>query len=280
MKKNKFGDALVLGLKGIIVGFGGIAPGLSGSVLLIIFGLYQKTLEYLGSIFKDFKKKIYFLLPLVMGMVFGVLLFSKFINYMLEYHEMPTRFAFLGLILGTVPMLYKEVKKNGFSKWYYLVMALTFVLGTLMFRANGGGITQITDPTLLHCIVLGIAVAATAIIPGVDPAVLLSSLGLYELYVRSLANLDLAVLLPMVIGVAGGAVVISFGMTFLFKRFYTFVFSIIFGIFLAMIPNMLNDSCVLGWNFKTVISMVVMVVGFAISMYLSNIQKKSEDGSK
>ena len=62
MKKNKFGDSLILGLKGIIVGFGGIAPGLSGSVLLIIFGLYQKTLEYLGSIFKDFKKKIYFLL--------------------------------------------------------------------------------------------------------------------------------------------------------------------------------------------------------------------------
>ena len=131
-------------------------------------------------------------LPII-GMVFGVLLFSKFINYMLEYHEMPTRFAFLGLILGTVPMLYKEVKKNGFSKWYYLVMAFTFVLGTFMFRANGGGIPQVTDPTLLHCIVLGVAVAATAIIPGVDPAVLLSSLGLYELYVSSLANLDFSV---------------------------------------------------------------------------------------
>ena len=28
-------------LKGIIVGIGGVSPGLSGSVLLIIFGLYQ-----------------------------------------------------------------------------------------------------------------------------------------------------------------------------------------------------------------------------------------------
>ena len=36
-------------LKGIIVGIGGVAPGLSGSVLLIIFGLYQKTLEALGT---------------------------------------------------------------------------------------------------------------------------------------------------------------------------------------------------------------------------------------
>ena len=31
-------------LKGIIVGIGGIAPGLSGSVLLVILGLYQKAL--------------------------------------------------------------------------------------------------------------------------------------------------------------------------------------------------------------------------------------------
>ena len=29
--------------KGIVVGIGGVAPGLSGSVLLIIFGLYQKN---------------------------------------------------------------------------------------------------------------------------------------------------------------------------------------------------------------------------------------------
>lgn len=32
-------------LKGLIVGIGGIAPGLSGSVLLVIFGLYQKTIN-------------------------------------------------------------------------------------------------------------------------------------------------------------------------------------------------------------------------------------------
>jgi len=31
--------------KGIIVGLGGIAPGLSGSVLLVIFGLYEKAIE-------------------------------------------------------------------------------------------------------------------------------------------------------------------------------------------------------------------------------------------
>ena len=58
--------------KGIIVGLGGVAPGLSGSVLLIIFGLYQKTLDALGSLLKDFRKNIRFLLPLVVGITYEI----------------------------------------------------------------------------------------------------------------------------------------------------------------------------------------------------------------
>ena len=49
-------------LKGIIVGIGGIAPGLSGSVLLVILGLYQKAINAIGTLFKDFKNNVKFLL--------------------------------------------------------------------------------------------------------------------------------------------------------------------------------------------------------------------------
>lgn len=100
--------------KGIVVGFGGIAPGLSDSVLLIIFGLYRKTLDSLGNLFRNFWKNVRFLLPLVAGMILGVLLFSKLIDFLLAQYEMPTRFCFLGLILGTLPMIWQEVKKKAF----------------------------------------------------------------------------------------------------------------------------------------------------------------------
>lgn len=259
--------------KGIIVGLGGIAPGLSGSVLLIIFGLYQKTLFALGNLLSDFKKHIRFLLPLLAGMGLGVLLFSKGLNFLLEHHEVPTRFAFLGLILGTVPMLFREVKKNGFSRKYYAVMALAAAFGVWMFLANpDGGLPQIENPNLMQSVVLGVAVVATAIVPGVDPAVLLSTLGLYEAYVRALATVDLQVLLPMLIGVAVGAVVISWLMTALFNRFYTLTFSVIFGIFLTMIPNMLTENCVLRFDLRSVISVLVMVLGFAVSWYLGDLE--------
>ena len=258
--------------KGIIVGLGGVAPGLSGSVLLIIFGLYQEVLDALGTLFVNFKKKVFFLLPIVCGMGIGVLIFSKILNFFLNHYEVPTRFCFLGLILGTVPLFYKEVKKNGFSANYYLLIVLAAVCGTWMFTLNPNAFPQIEDPTLLQSVILGVAVAATAIIPGVDPAVLLSSLGFYEMYVSALANVDFSILIPMVGGLAAGAVAISFTMSRLFKRFYTASFSVIFGIFLSMIPNMLTENCVLGWDAASAVSIAVLILGFLVSWYLGDIQ--------
>ena len=209
-------------------------------------------------------------------MVIGVLLFSKVLDFFLENYEMPTRFCFLGLILGTEPLFYGEVKKNGFSKKYYAVMAVSAVVGTFLFTVNTNAFPQVTDPSLLQKIVLGVAVAGTAIVPGIDPAVLLSTLGLYELYVGALADVNLEILLPMIIGLAGGAVAISFAMTALFRHFYTATYSIIFGLFLSMIPNILNESCDLAFNVVSLISVVVMIIGFAISYYLGDIENNNK----
>lgn len=260
-------------LKSIVVGIGGISPGLSGSVLMIIFGLYQDALEALANLFVDFKRRIRFLLPLVAGMVVGVLLFSKILNFFLATWEMPTRFAFLGLILGTVPLFFHETKKHGFSNKYYLVILLSAVAGTLIFTVNPDRFPQITDPSLLQKVLLGAAAAVSLIVPGVDPAVFLSSLGLYELYLSALADFRLDILLPMAIGLVLGGVAVSFLMTRLFKRWYTATFSVIFGVFLSMIPNMLNESCYLAFDWQTAVSILLLVAGLCLSLSLGRIEQ-------
>ena len=260
-------------LKGIIVGFGGISPGLSGSVLLIIFGLYRKTLDCLGLLLRDFKNSVRFLLPLVAGMILGVLLFSNLVDFLLEQFEVPTRFCFLGLIVGTLPTVWREVKKEGISLKYIVMIILSALLGLWIFTADPHAFPTITQPTLLHCVLLGVAVAATAIIPGVDPAIFLSTFGLYEVYVDALASLNLHILLPMVLGLAIGAVGISAGMSWLFKRCYTATYSVIFGLFLSMIPNMLTAQCALRWDGASVLSVIVMLLGFIVSVYLGDMQR-------
>ena len=266
--------------KGIIGGIGGVAPGLSGSVLLIILGLYRNILDALGTLFVNFREKIRYLLPIVAGMFIGVLLFGKVVDFFLDTYEAPTRYCFLGLILGTLPLLYKEVKKEGFSGWYYPVIVISALLGFWLFTLNADTFPQIKTPNFLQSVILGVAVAATAIIPGVDPAVLLSTLGLYEAYIQALAVLDLGILLPMLIGLAGGAVAISLIMSLLFKKFYTLTFSVIFGIFISMIPNMLNESCFLQWNLASVVCVVVLVLGFGVSYFLGDVEKNKRKLTK
>lgn len=258
--------------KGMIVGIGGIAPGLSGSVLLVILGLYQKTITAIGTLFKDFKKNVFFLIPLFLGFGTGVIIFSKIVNFLLENFEMYTRFAFLGLVLGTIPLFYKEVKKEGFNNKYYIPIILSAVLGLALFYFNNEMFSTITNPNLFQSVLLGIAVAGSSIIPGVDSAVILSSLGLYELYVSSLANFNLSVLLPAGIGLIVGVLVISFFINKLISKYYTITFSIIFGFFLSIIPNVLNNTCMLSFSIDSIISILILIISFGISYFFGCIK--------
>lgn len=266
--------------KGIIVGIGGIAPGLSGSVLLVILGLYQKAINAIGTLFKDFKNNVKFLFPLVLGFGVGVIIFSKIVDFLLGNYEMYTRYAFLGLVLGTIPLFYKEVKKEGFKKKYYIYIIIAAILGLSVFFFNKNLFPPVTNPNLFQSVILGVAVAGSSIVPGVDSAVILSSLGLYELYVSSLADFNLSILIPAGFGLVIGALVISFIINKLIKRFYTATFSIIFGLFLSIIPNVLNGSCVLGWNANSVISIIICILGFGVSYFLGDIKGNIEKFKK
>ncbi|MBQ6816438.1 MAG: DUF368 domain-containing protein [Clostridia bacterium] len=269
-------------LKGIVVGIGGIAPGLSGSVLLVIFGLYQKTVNAIGTLFKNFKKNILFLVPLFLGFGIGALLFSKIVDFMMTRAEFATRYLFLGLIIGTVPLFYKELKKEGFHPKYYINIACAFLIGLFIFYGNVFSFPDVTNPNLLQSVLMGISVAGSFIIPGVDSAAILSALGLYDLFYKSLSRLAdfdlkvLTILIPAGVGLIIGALLISFIMNKLIKNFYTATFSIIFGLFLTVIPSVLNQSCVIVSLKSAIMAVVLIIFGFAISFYFGNIKENNK----
>lgn len=267
---------LVTFLKGIVVGVGGVAPGLSGSVLLVILGLYEKVISAIGTLFRNFKKNIQFLLPMVAGVAIGVLAFSKLVDYLLDRHEFYTRYAFLGLVVGTVPLFYREVRKNGFRRRYYLLIAAAAAAGTALFLFNKNLFPVITQPNLWQSMLLGVAVAGSSIIPGVDSAAILSTLGLYELWVSSLAQFDLWVLIPAAFGVAVGVLALSALMNLLIKKAYTATFSVVFGLFLTIIPGMLNEKCAITSTAQGIAAVLLVIVGFCISFYLGDIKGNNE----
>lgn len=253
-----------------------LPPGLSGSILLVIFGLYKKTIEAIGTLFKDFKKNLIFLVPLFLGFGTGIFLFSKLVDFLITNYEMYTRYTFLGLIIGTIPLFYKEVKKNGFNRKYYFLIGLSFILGLILFFFNNNLFPTVTNPNLTQSFVLGIAVAASTIVPGVDSAAILSAFGLYEIYVSSIANMDFSILIPAAFGLIFGALIISFIINKLINKYYTVTFSIIFGLFLSIIPSILNGNCYLYLNLNSVIAIGLFIVGFGISRFLDKLKENSE----
>ncbi len=261
-------------LKGIVIGLGAIAPGLSGSILLVIFGLYRKTITAISTLFRDLKRNILFLLPLGLGILLGIVLFSKLVDYLLLTVPMQTRYAFLGLILGSIPLFYGEVKKQGFHKKYYICILGAFLVGIALFGFNRGLFPVVTNPDIFQSVLLGLVVAASYIVPGVDSAAILSALGLYDLWVHSLATLDFGVLLPAAVGVAAGALAVSMLMKLLMEKCYTLTFSLIFGLFLSVVPSVLNENCLPGLNWQTATSVLCLVVGFAASMLFSKLEKR------
>ena len=45
-------------IKGLLGGIGNITPGLSGSAILIILGVYENCIHAISNIFKDFKNSL------------------------------------------------------------------------------------------------------------------------------------------------------------------------------------------------------------------------------
>lgn len=283
-----FKDFIMTVFKGIAVGLGAITPGLSGSVLLVIFGLYQKALNAISTIFKNFKKNLVFLIPLALGIGSGMLLFSGIARYLLANYEMQTRFTFLGLVVGTLPLFIREVTKEKreqgkkFPKRYIFLILAATTAGLLMSYVGGVGFPEIEKPTILQSILLGLVVAASYIIPGVDSAVILNYFGMYKTWINMLHLGNLKIdgfitkqALPTGLGLIIGVILISTLINFLLKRYYTITFSVIFGLFISIIPNLITASETpihIGFNGVTVISLVLTLIGFAVSLFLSDLE--------
>ncbi len=262
-------------LKGILCGIGGVSPGLSGSVMMVLFGLYEKTVNSIGTFFKNPKANFRFLFPLFCGIGIGILIFGKIVAFLLDKFEMPTRFLFLGLVVGTLPMFYKEVKKKKFNKKYYFVMFGSFLLGLFLMVNNSDMFVQIKTLNFIQSVLMGLLIAASTIIPGIDSAVMLSSVGLYEIYIKAIDTLNFSILIPAVIGAGIGIIIFSFIMSILLKKYHTITYSIIFGFFLSIIPSVLEGKINFGFNFISVISIICAMLGFTLSFRMENINKKS-----
>lgn len=292
-------------IKGIFVGVANVIPGVSGGTMAVSFGIYDKMLKAVANLLKDFKNSVKTLLPIFLGMAFGVIGFTFIIPYLLEHQPFITSFAFTGLILGGIPMIVRsltEAKKESVNTNVVLcvILFLLFVgLAVGMLFMNGsedsGVLLSVSPSTMIVVFFMGVIASATMIIPGVSGSLVLMILGYYfgiisavKDFISALKNLDIKeminqglILAPFAIGCILGIFFISKLIEWLFDHYKTATFSSILGLIVASPVSIFfkvnQEYGLSGTNaFQITIAIVLFVLCGAVTLYMGKLDNQNK----
>lgn len=263
-------------IKGIIIGIAKIIPGLSGSLVMISFNLYDKAIEALTNFFTNTKKNFIFLTNLSIGILIGIIFFSKVISYLLTNNSLYTFILLIGLIAGGIPTIYKEVN----IKKDYIIIILSFIISliVLYLPRNNYYIIKNTYEDVIIFIISGFIEAIGTIVPGISSTALLLLIGVYDYYLNILSNIlnitilktNLILLISFTIGLFIGSIIITLLINYLLKHHRKQTFASILGITLSTILILLINKLTLIINLRELIICTLLFIGgFIITIKLN-----------
>ncbi|GAB3067609.1 DUF368 domain-containing protein [Salinicoccus sesuvii] len=122
---------------GILASMTMLLPGISGSLVLLILGSYSIVIYSINQL-KAFNLEILpVLIAVGLGIVLGLLLASRVIQYMLRNHTYLTYALILGLVVGSVFAIYPGLPETSLSWLVTMVAAfLGFTISWFMGTRN------------------------------------------------------------------------------------------------------------------------------------------------
>lgn len=244
-------------LKGMVIGISNIIPGVSGGTMAVSLGIYDRMIFSISQLFKDWKASLKTLMPILIGAGFGIVAFTYTIEFLLSNYTLPTALAFVGMILGGVPVLWVsfkaglKMKNEKLNAKHFIVFILMFALVAVLPMFQGAESSfeaiAITPSSMIKLFGVGIIASATMIVPGMSGSLVLIVLGYYYSIVNTITSFidalragDMEALLPnfvvlFVFGIAVliGIFLISKVIEFLFKNYSSITYSGILGLVLA-----------------------------------------------
>lgn len=207
-------------LCGMVIGIANVIPGVSGGTMAVILNVYDKILFAFSL--QHIKKNILFLGFLGGGTAFGILVFSRAITYMYENYFMVVNFCFIGLVLGSIPMIYTKAKFQGVhaKNWIPFVFTLVFMIGITIVKMMGtgegagaaelarSGVESLPFYTMLAWLFIAAFISTIAmILPGISGSFMLLLFGCYTLVMKAIADMNILILFVTAVGVASGGLI-------------------------------------------------------------------------
>lgn len=244
-------------IKGVFIGIANIIPGVSGGTMAVSLGIYDKLIASVSNLLKDKKKSMMTLLPIILGCAIGIAGFTYIIEYLLSSHTFVTCMAFVGLILGGIPVLVKSLRKKlrqsdssvgiGGALAFILLFTIAVFFPMLGTETEVLRTLSATPATIISLFFVGVIASATMVVPGISGSLVMMILGYYygiietiKSFLNALRVLDMAgithgliLLVPFGIGVLLGIFLIAKLITFLFDRYGIQTYCAILGLIVA-----------------------------------------------
>ena len=217
-----------------------------------------------------------FLFPLGIGVVTGIFLFGKGVDYLLTNYFEPTQFFFLGLIIGVIPFLMKEADtKTNFKGKHYLVLIIAFALfaclGFIKTNENADPITTLNLMSTLGLFFSGWLASMAMLMPGISGSFVLLLLGVYSTAINALSTLNIPIILTIGTGVIIGFIVSSKGIQYLLSHHRMMTYAVIIGLIIGSVfiifPGMPEGTMFF-------VSLITFICGLVLSLIFGKLNER------
>lgn len=273
--------------KGILIGVANIIPGVSGGTMAVSMGVYDQLISAITGIFKNFRRSMRILLPIILGAVAGIGGLSFVIKFLLENYPLQTSTLFIGLILGGLPILFSHVKgaKPGVPHVLLFIIFFAIVIAMAVFNGAESTVTDISVNfgTVIQLFLIGMIASATMIIPGVSGSLVMMILGFYNIIISNISaflsslaawNVDglihgIGIFVPFGLGVIAGIGIVAKVIEWLFAKQPILTYSAIFGLVIASPIAIIYKIGIASVSVPGVIvAVITFAIGFAVAYFL------------
>lgn len=228
---------------GALIGIANILPGMSGGTMAVILNIYDRLIDTISNWRKDFWGSVKFLAPIGIGAGLAILLTSRGISYLLETQYAKVNFFFIGIIVGSIPMIWQAVTKDKFSASNIIAMVLAFNCMIITSRLSDTEsaaviVTTLTTGVFFNLVFCSAVAAVCMIIPGISGSFIMLLLGMYGTVVTAIKDFNILLLMPIglgvLLGILGGAKIIDS----LLKKHKSVMYSAILGLVVGSVYTM------------------------------------------
>ena len=241
--------------------------------------------------FKEFKKSILTLLPYAVGMVLAIGGLSFALKWAFAVYPLPTNTLFIGLILGGLPAILRQVKgkKKGAVGAVLFVVFFALIIVMQIFQSEHVATITLSFGEVIKLFMLGAVASATMVIPGVSGSMILKLLGYYEPVVTvaipglisglahgewAAVGANVGILLPFGLGIVVGIFAIAKLIEVLLAHWEGQTYCAILGLVTASPVAILMATEMVNLSWTTlIISLLTFAIGFYVAWRLGGKEK-------